>query len=102
VTQVTGLRLEVVVMSAPDPFEAVLVPSDVVVAPTSTRTPGPTERDKQDVDRDLLVQRVPTNTPGSLVQTKPNTSETIRAATLTPTHTPEPMFVPKPRGPFTQ
>jgi hypothetical protein len=102
VTQVTGLHLEVVVMSEPAPFDAVLLPSDLVVAPTPTRTPGPIERAQQDMDGAVLVQRVPTNTPAPTIQTKPNTSQIIRTGTLTPTSTSEPMVVPKPRSPFVQ
>jgi hypothetical protein len=112
---VTNLRLDVTVMRESQVMESDVLPSDLIRAntPTPTRTPGPIERDKQNVDTDLLVYKTPTPThtlPGDIdaqprsseVVSKPSGSDLVRAVTSTPTRTPEPIVVPKPRGPFTQ
>jgi hypothetical protein len=115
-SEVTNARLLVTVMRDPDPARVAL-PRDLVLAPTltptPTRTPGPVERDKQDVDVDVLIYKSPTPThtlPGdseaqprsSGVVSKPSGSDLVRAVTSTPTRTPEPMVVPKPRTGITQ
>ena len=84
------------------------LPGSLIGVPTATSTPGPVERAKQDVDTDVLVYRSPTPTcmlpheghhsqdPG--LTTKPGDAQTIRSVTSTPTYTPEPIVVPKPRS----
>jgi hypothetical protein len=89
------------------------LPGDLIGAPTATSTPRPVERDKQDVDTDILVYKSPTPThmlphevpkpaPDPGFTTKPDNAQTIRSVTSTPTQTPEPMVVPKPRSGIVQ